>query len=84
MGQMPPGILEVRRSTQFLDGRHDVQRIGQDTGLVGLSEPDDAFLVHHHDRAAADAPIFVPQVEGLAGLSLGVEVRQLRVGQPSQ
>ena len=58
-------------------------RVGQLPRHVGLAEPDDSFLVHYNDGPVARPAFLVPKVIGPGGLSLGMEVGKLRVGQPA-
>ncbi len=69
---------------QTLNHTYDFVRVWQNAGFVFLPELDHALFVDDEHCPLAGPALFVVQVIGLAGLTLGVEVGQLGVGQTAQ
>ncbi len=59
-------------------------RIGENTRNVGLTEPDHTLFVDDDHGPVAGPALFVPQSVRSGGVTYGVEVGQLGVGQTTQ
>ena len=81
---MDPGPASASPSAQLVQDGEYHRRIGQYPRLVGLPVADDAAFVDDDHRPEAGPTFLVVKIVCLAGLALGMEVRQLRIGEAAQ